>query len=238
VKKPTHNLTVYKYHNSDWNIGESGIKRHKPTNKSMCCYYAIVCCCELVLTKYPLGSFHSLKAFKIVIIIHILFNKKCLKNTKYKIELNMTLNATFTNISVISWHTSLCEGWLFVCWYSDIENTLHVESMTKITPSQKCCWLKGYHFPVGFTTTYAISAYNHWCCEFESRSGRGIQHYVIKFVSDLWQVDRSMVFSGSFTNKTDHQYFSYIVAYILMWGVIVRLLIFWYRKYTTCWTHD
>jgi hypothetical protein len=40
---------------------------------------------------------------------------------------------------------------------------------------------------VGFTTTYAISAYHHWCCEFESRSGRGIQHYVIKFVSDLRQ---------------------------------------------------
>jgi len=41
---------------------------------------------------------------------------------------------------------------------------------------------------VGFTTTYAISAYHHWCWEFESRSGRGVQHYVIKFVSDLRQV--------------------------------------------------
>jgi hypothetical protein len=41
---------------------------------------------------------------------------------------------------------------------------------------------------VGFTTTYAISAYHHWCCDFESRSWRGVQHYVIKFVSDLWQV--------------------------------------------------
>jgi hypothetical protein len=27
---------------------------------------------------------------------------------------------------------------------------------------------------VGCTTTYAISAYHHWCCEFESRSGRGV----------------------------------------------------------------
>ena len=26
------------------------------------------------------------------------------------------------------------------------------------------------------------------CCEFESRSGRGVQHYVIKFVSDLRQI--------------------------------------------------
>ena len=41
---------------------------------------------------------------------------------------------------------------------------------------------------VGFTTTYAISAYHHRCCEFESQSGRDVQHYVIKFVSDLRQV--------------------------------------------------
>ena len=36
--------------------------------------------------------------------------------------------------------------------------------------------------------SYAISAYYHWCCVFESRSGRGVQHYVIKFDSDLRQV--------------------------------------------------
>jgi hypothetical protein len=41
---------------------------------------------------------------------------------------------------------------------------------------------------VGFTTTYAISAYHHWCCEFEFQSGRGVQHYVMKFVRDLRQV--------------------------------------------------
>ena len=40
---------------------------------------------------------------------------------------------------------------------------------------------------VGFTTTYVISAYHHWCCEFKSRSGQGVKH-VIKFVSDLRQV--------------------------------------------------
>jgi len=39
---------------------------------------------------------------------------------------------------------------------------------------------------IGFTkSTYAISANHHWYLEFESRSGRGVQHYVIKFVSDL-----------------------------------------------------
>jgi len=41
---------------------------------------------------------------------------------------------------------------------------------------------------VGFTTISAIGAYHHWCCGFDSRSGWGVQHYVIKFVSDLQQV--------------------------------------------------
>ena len=40
----------------------------------------------------------------------------------------------------------------------------------------------------GFITTYGISAYHHCCCELEYRPGRGVQHYVIKFVSDLRQV--------------------------------------------------
>jgi hypothetical protein len=31
---------------------------------------------------------------------------------------------------------------------------------------------------VGFTTTYAISVYHPWWCEFESRSWRGVQYYV------------------------------------------------------------
>jgi hypothetical protein len=31
-----------------------------------------------------------------------------------------------------------------------------------------------HHIVVEFTTTYAISAHHQWCCEFESRSGRGV----------------------------------------------------------------
>jgi hypothetical protein len=52
------------------------------------------------------------------------------------------------------------------------------------------CWgRRGHdHMIVRFTTTYAIGAYHHWCCDFESRSGRGVQHYVITFVSDLRKV--------------------------------------------------
>jgi len=39
-----------------------------------------------------------------------------------------------------------------------------------------------------YTYLYAIGAYHHLCWEFKSWSGRGVQHYVIKFVSDLQQV--------------------------------------------------
>jgi hypothetical protein len=43
---------------------------------------------------------------------------------------------------------------------------------------------------IGFTPAYAISAYHHhhWCCKFESISGRGVHHYVITFFSDLRHV--------------------------------------------------
>ena len=43
---------------------------------------------------------------------------------------------------------------------------------------------------VGLTTIFAIRAYHHWSCEFESHSGEvySIQHYVIMFVNDLRQV--------------------------------------------------
>jgi len=41
---------------------------------------------------------------------------------------------------------------------------------------------------------WSYGVYHHWC-EFESRSERGVQHYVIKFVSDLRQVGG--FFSGS-----------------------------------------
>jgi hypothetical protein len=60
---------------------------------------------------------------------------------------------------------------------------------------------------VGFTTTYAISAYHHWCCEFESRSGQCVQHYVIKFVSDKSLATGQCFSLGppvSSNNKIDH----------------------------------
>jgi hypothetical protein len=54
---------------------------------------------------------------------------------------------------------------------------------------------------VGFITICIISAYHHQSCVFESRWGWGIQHYVIKSISDLWQVKGFLRVS---TNKTDN----------------------------------
>jgi hypothetical protein len=58
---------------------------------------------------------------------------------------------------------------------------------------------------VRITATYAISVYHHKRCAFESRPGEmySIQHYVIKFISDLRQVDDFCGTPISSTNKTD-----------------------------------
>ena len=41
---------------------------------------------------------------------------------------------------------------------------------------------------VGLITRYGTSAHDHKHCGFESRSWRAVQHYMMKFVSDLPQV--------------------------------------------------
>jgi hypothetical protein len=58
---------------------------------------------------------------------------------------------------------------------------------------------------IGFTTTDVISAYHHWWCEFESPSGRGVQHYVIDKVCQRLATCRwfSLGPPVSSTNKTD-----------------------------------
>ena len=98
------------------------------------------------------------------------------------------------------------------------------------------------HMVVGFTTTYAISAYHHWCCEFESRSGRGVQHSVIKFVSDLRQVcgflwDLPPVSS---TNKTDCHDITEILLKVALSTIkptnqpVPVFWFFWYTFTKTC----
>jgi hypothetical protein len=98
----------------------------------------------------------------------------------------------------------------FVCWYFGHKNKDNVSmiifrgdilwyhvSPSCVSMSTLFCldFLKIYRgrrgrddMVVGFTTTYA---YHHYHCEFESRSGEvySIQHYVIKFVSGLQQVN-------------------------------------------------
>ena len=60
------------------------------------------------------------------------------------------------------------------------------------------------HMLVAFTTTYTISAYHHNIVSSNPSHGKvySIQHYVIKFVSDLRQVSGFLLVLS--TNKTDH----------------------------------
>jgi hypothetical protein len=85
---------------------------------------------------------------------------------------------------------------LKLLWKKTIVSTTENDDDTSIPYSG--CLKSGTldRMEVGFTTTCALSAYHHWCSEFESRSGRGVQHYVIKFVSDLQQVGGFLWVSG------------------------------------------
>jgi len=71
---------------------------------------------------------------------------------------------------------------------------------------------------VGFTTTYAISAYHHWCCAFESRSERGVQHYAIKCASDLRQV------GGSDLASESDEYFPYPIRHLNFQKIVKKCL--------------
>jgi hypothetical protein len=60
---------------------------------------------------------------------------------------------------------------------------------------------------VGFTTTYAISAFHHWSCEFESLWWRGVLDTTVCDKVCQWLVvdrDFSLGSPVSSTNKTDH----------------------------------
>ena len=71
--------------------------------------------------------------------------------------------------------------WICICCYGHIDkyNVWHVILRGRRGRDR---------LVVAFTTTYAISAYHHWWCEFEFRSGWGVQHYLMKFVSDFRHV--------------------------------------------------
>jgi hypothetical protein len=45
---------------------------------------------------------------------------------------------------------------------------------------------------VGFTTPYAISAYHHWCCEFESQSGHHdiLTEILLKVALNIIQINQ------------------------------------------------
>jgi hypothetical protein len=90
-------------------------------------------------------------------------------------------------INVNGTESNLVNNWLLINAKWAICQRYHSENWATFDGRGRC---GNDRILVGCTTTCAISAYHHQRCELESRTGEmySIQHYVIKFVSDVRQV--------------------------------------------------
>ena len=118
----------------------------------------------------------------------------------------------------------------FLTWFQyPLQKMLQEKS--KICTNIRIVWgRRGRDYMVvGFTTTYAIRAYHHWCFEFESRSGRGVRHYVC----DLRQVGG---FSPgppvSSTNTTDRHDITEILLKVALNTIKQTNIIFYSKKWS------
>jgi hypothetical protein len=99
-------------------------------------------------------------------------------------------NANFNNISVISWPVTdkLYHIMLYTSrWSRFILTSVMIGDsrfFVPLYPNSLCLYTVKIFISLCLcTTAYASIAYHHWC-EYESRSARCVQQYVIKFVSD------------------------------------------------------
>jgi len=93
---------------------------------------------------------------------------------------------------------------MFLSTFDDIKfrwfqsTTISGDIKLPLRTRPKICWGRRGRdrMVVGFTTTCVTSAYNHWSCEFELRSWRGLLNTTKYHLSVTY--DRSVVFSAFF----------------------------------------
>ena len=117
--------------------------------------------------------------------LSFLFIRQMASISEYIISLG--INALILRKSCIKWILTNSNRWTHAKLLINLRSTFN---SLDVTFNDKP-WLSwSWSYIVEFTTTYAISVNHSWPCEFESGSGvvYAIQHYVIKFVSDLLEV--------------------------------------------------
>ena len=93
-------------------------------------------------------------------------------------------------LNIVNSQKAFCKILLIIFFYQSqmCKKNPHICRITYLKEGTRLSW--SWSYASWITTTYAISAYHQWSCEFKFRSGEvySILHYVIKFVSDLRQV--------------------------------------------------
>ena len=87
---------------------------------------------------------------------------------------------------------------------------------------------------VGFTTTYVISAYHHWSCEFETRLWRDVLDTTLCDEICQWLATGRCFYPGnpvSSTNKTDRHDITEILLNVALITITLTLYILWIAEY-------
>ena len=97
----------------------------------------------------------------------------------------------------ISWNIHWRIEWTLLQWWEQCQNIRWKNNNAIVLfVSYMCCHcgknnkriMSSSEVDIQICQPMTGCAYHHWCCEFKSRSGQSVQHYLIKFVGDLRQV--------------------------------------------------
>ena len=146
------------------------------TSREMCSAYLSkkMSCIQCLSTNIKR---HAISMFKIFIVLFLACNVLVL-TPNYKIVSEKRLLSSDKDYQL---KCNSCGSYCFYVYFQFWQIIyIHNVCPTTMNKTRRCCLTltrgrRGRELIiVGFTTKYAIGAYHHWCCGFDSHSGQGL----------------------------------------------------------------